>query len=186
MGAIFKQFPFVAYEENNDKGQGEPAPAASPPAPTPPEKQSDSAAAAEVVKAYEKLRASEATVKELKPKAEKADTLQSKVDQLESENTDLKKQIREGAAQTVIAAEARRLNFLNPDRALNALRAYTDVDPLTLDTEAKVKTALMDLSAKESYLVGAAPPSGGPVQGQGQNQGGNAAVNAAIRRASGR
>ena len=156
------------------------------PAKTPPTFPNDPAASAEVAKAYEKLRTAEEQVKDLKPKAAKADSLTQENEQLKAENATLKGQQKESAAGTVIASKAHSLNFHRPDRAMQALRAYTDVDPLTLDDETKVEKALRDLAAQEQHLVGQVPPSGGPVHPASQNEGGNAAVNRAIRQAAGR
>lgn len=161
---------------------GGPPPSSTPP----PDPKAADAASAEVAKAYEKLRASEATVKDLKPKADKADSLQAENETLKAENASLKNTAREAAARTVITSEARKLNFHNPDRALEAIRVYTDVDPLTLDSAEKVDKALRDLATAEQHLVGAVPPSGGPVHPASQQQGGNAAVNREIRAMAGR
>jgi len=160
---------------------GAPAPVATPPAPV-----ETKDATSEVAKAYEKLRTTENELKEVKKDAAKVPTLQQENDQLKSENATLKKAQAENDASTVITSKARELNFNRPDRAMQALRAYTDVDPLTLTDETKVEKALRDLATAEGHLVGQVPPSGGPVLNAGEPVGGNAAVNRAIRAAAGR
>lgn len=167
----------------------DPANPAGPPKPPenePPKVPGDPAASAAVASAYEKLRAAEKERDDAKKDAKKVPALQSELDQVRAENADLKKQALEGAAATAITSMARQLGYHKPERAMNALKAYTDIDPVTLDTEEKVKKALTDLAAAEKYLVGESPPSGGPVHQAGQQQGGHAAVNQALRRASGR
>jgi len=179
------------YEEDKGGGSGDPKPdPANPGAPapvaTPPAPVETKDATSEVAKAYEKLRTTENELKEVKKDAAKVPTLQQENDQLKSENATLKKAQAENDASTVITSKARELNFNRPDRAMQAIRAYTDVDPLTLTDETKVEKALRDLATAEGHLVGQVPPSGGPVLNAGEPVGGNAAVNRAIRAAAGR
>lgn len=175
--------------EGDDPPPPDPAnPAGPPKADDPPaDKPGEKDASAQIATAYEKLRASEATVKDLKPLAAKATTLETENETLKAENARLKNEALEVSASKVITAKARDLAFHNPDRALQALRVYTDVDPLTLDSPEKVEAALKDMVKQEQHLVGSVAPSGGPINnGSGDNAGGNSAVNRAIRNAAGR
>jgi hypothetical protein len=188
-----KWFP-VAYETSGEgsggsgeqspdparEGKQQQAPPAAPPAQPSPE------ATSEVAKAYEKLRAAETELKTVKKDAERVPNLQSENEQLKAENAELKQKQQEASVSTVLTAKARDLNFHRPDRAFQALKVYTDVDPLTLTDETKVEKALRDLASSEEHLVGSVPPSGGPVHTASENVGGNAAVNRAIRSAAGR
>lgn len=181
----------VRYQADEGSGSGDPKPdptnPAGPPAPapaTPPVE--DKNASSEVAKAYEKLRNAEEQAKTYKKDAEKVPSLQQENEQLKTENAELKKNAAENNAATVITAKARDLSFIRPERAMQAIRAYTDVDPLTLTDESKVEKTLRDLAQQEQHLVGQVPPSGGPVVTAGEPVGGNAAVNRAIRQAAGR
>lgn len=140
----------------------------------------------EVAKAYEKLRTAEQERDTFKKQAGKARSLEEENSTLKTENAELKTTAQREASSRVLSAKARELNFHRPERAFNALQAYTDVDPLTLAKEDDVEKALRDLAKNEPHLVGQVPPSGGPVHPASSQEGGNAAVNRAIRSAAGR
>lgn len=151
---------------------------------TPPGNQDQSA----VDKAYEKLREAEdrekQVIRENKQLKEKdlpeAQRQAAEAEALRTENSDLKNQLQQFAAEKVAALKG----FVDPEAAVAVLLARK----VDISDKDKAEKALINLADEKKNMVsGEMPPSGGPVQPQrGSTPTGNAGMNAEIRRAAGR
>lgn len=155
-------------------------------------------AAAEVSKAYGKLREVESERDNLKKQVKDKDTQLSELDttkqtnqQLTEENGKLRNQLQEFA----VSGTARDLGYAAPQFALSALKQSGKIKDEKDYTDAtKVRSALEDLARETPGLVAGtgglppSPPSGGTINpgGPAPTGGGNAAINSAIRQAAGR
>lgn len=180
----------LMFDGDAGGGSGDPPPPADPPKDPPPD-----ATQSEVEKAYAKLREAEKERDQVKAKLTRMEREGlSEVDQLKSENEDLKAEVAgltmkldEHDHDAVIDKVADALKFRN--KAVARALAKEAVGAEDRGDEGKVRKALETSAKEDPTLVGEKPPppSGGPIEpGGNSGEGGSAGFTQDIRQAAGR